>query len=485
MAKDLWLPSGYELPNGALCNVLLYQEDDWQIYRVNDGSNALIVKPELLSKWTTIGLIVQDVFQLFSFGKHDYFFMQSNKRYVLAPISTSHSPESKADASAFALSLHDSRKIEKEASFHDAIYLEQYSRLLPSWTLSQREDDDVVFGTWLTGGVNVPVSSFRRLSNLTPWISNPDLKEVIALAGFTVNDNHYGIDLSNKNVTSKYKQTVAVSSDNNRIQKENSVSKNKEFSLPGRPELETFFNEHVIDIIINAERYKALGINFPSAIALHGPPGCGKTFAVEKLVEFLDWPSFSIDSNSVASPYIHDTSKKIAEVFDKAIDSSPSIIIIDEMESFLTDREIGASSGLHHVEEVAEFLRRIPEAISKNVLIIAMTNRIEMIDPAILRRGRFDHVIEVGMPTAKEVESLLNTLLSELPTEKNIDISKLILDLTNKPLSDVAFTIREAARLAARAGKNTLDQQSILGALESLPSVEKKDCSRKIGFIRE
>ena len=126
---------------------------------------------------------------------------------------------------------------------------------------------------------------------------------------------------------------------------------------------------------------------------MHGPPGCGKTFAVERLVDFLGWPSFQIDASSVASPYIHETSKKVAEVFDKAMQNAPSVLVIDEMEAFLADREMG--SGHHRVEEVAEFLRRIPEATKNDVLIVAMTNRIEMIDPAILRRGRFDHVIKV------------------------------------------------------------------------------------------
>jgi cell division protease FtsH len=184
----------------------------------------------------------------------------------------------------------------------------------------------------------------------------------------------------------------------------------KFFKLPGRPQLEEFFKEHVIDIIFNAQKYQAFGIDFPSAIVLHGPPGCGKTFAVERLVEFIDWPCYSIDSNSVGSPYIHETSKKISEVFDKAIDGAPSVVVIDEMESFLSDRRSGNSSGLHHVEEVAEFLRRIPEAIKNKVLIIAMTNLIEVIDPAILRRGRFDHIIEVGMPSREDVASLVDSL---------------------------------------------------------------------------
>lgn len=201
---------------------------------------------------------------------------------------------------------------------------------------------------------------------------------------------------------------------------------------------------------------------------------------MERLVEFIDWPSYSIDSNSVGSPYIHETSKKISEIFDKAIDSAPSVVVIDEMESFLTHRRSGASSGLHHVEEVAEFLRRIPEAIKNKVLIIAMTNVIDMIDPAILRRGRFDHIIEVGMPSRVEVASLIDSLLNKLPKGEDLKMEKILDALTGKALSDSAFIIREAARLAAKAGKTQLDQESVDAALNCLPKHRE---NIRIGFV--
>ncbi len=205
---------------------------------------------------------------------------------------------------------------------------------------------------------------------------------------------------------------------------------------------------------------------------------------MERLVEFIGWPNYSIDSNSVGSPYIHETSKKISEVFDKAMDGAPSVIVIDEMESFLSDRRSGTSPGLHHIEEVAEFLRRIPEAIKNRVLIIAMTNLIEMIDPAILRRGRFDHILEVGMPSREEVASLVDSLLSKLPKSANLNVDNILNALTGMALSDSAFVIREAARIAVKAGKTQLDQESIEAALNSLPE-DREDKSRRIGFLRD
>ena len=247
--------------------------------------------------------------------------------------------------------------------------------------------------------------------------------------------------------------------------------------------MEEFFNEHVVDIVRNQERYAALGVGFPSAIVLHGPPGCGKTFAVEQLVDFLGWPSFQIDASSVASPYIHETSKKVAEVFEKAMKSAPSVLVIDEMEAFLADREAGSGSSHHRVEEVAEFLRRIPEAAKNEVLIVGMTNRIEMIDPAIMRRGRFDHVIQVELATEDEVSQLLSKLLSELPTTSDVDAAPLAKGLAGRPLSDVAFVVREGARLAARAGKSMIEQPFLLAALNSSPSRAESAPSRRIGFV--
>ena len=202
-------------------------------------------------------------------------------------------------------------------------------------------------------------------------------------------------------------------------------------------------------------------------------------------MDFLGWPSFQIDASSVASPYIHETSKKVAQVFDKAMENAPSVLVIDEMEAFLADREMG--SGHHRVEEVAEFLRRIPEAVKNDVLIIAMTNRIDMIDPAIQRRGRFDHVIKVDFASEPEVQSLLDKLLSSLPTESDVDSKPLAKALAGRPLSDVSFVVREGARLAARSGKDRLDQASLLAALNSSPAREREgggeETKRRIGFV--
>ena len=170
-------------------------------------------------------------------------------------------------------------------------------------------------------------------------------------------------------------------------------------------------------------------------------------------------------------------------MFDQAAKASPSLLVIDEMEAFLSERTSAAEGGHHRIEEVGEFLRRIPEAAKSRVLVVAMTNRIDMIDAAVQRRGRFDHVIEVGMPSEQEVLGLLTHLVSALPKTGDLGLSVLSRRLAGRPLSDAAFVIREGARLAAKRGLSALDAASLEQALEHAPARGGEPETRRIGFI--
>ena len=479
MALDAWLPIGFKLPDGAKARVALYEGADWQVYETQGGGRALVVYDELGARWQEAGLIDDGTLDAFQFGDHQLRAISCSPSQTLLPISEAKSPDNKAEALSFALALKATRDIDSESALQDALYVEKITRLLPTYSISSQAEDDVVLGYWLTGGASIPATSFRRLRQTMSWLGASHLKDVVQAAGFEVAEV---MPLERKPLAPAEKTEAAPAEKVDEV-KRAEPEPNKVFELAGRPELEAFFNEHIVDIILHRDRYKALGIEFPSAVILHGPPGCGKTFAVDRLVDFLGWPSFQIDASSVASPYIHETSKKVAQVFDKAMENAPSVLVIDEMEAFLADREMG--SGHHRVEEVAEFLRRIPEAVKNDVLIIAMTNRIEMIDPAIQRRGRFDHVIKVDFASEVEVQALLDKLLSSLPKEPDVDSKPLAKELAGRPLSDVSFVVREGARLAARSGKERLDQASLLAALRSSPAREREggESKRRIGFV--
>lgn len=477
MALDAWLPVGFSTPDGERARIAVHEGLDWQIYLAIGGGRILIAKDSLVVRWVASGLLDEELIARFAFGGESFGAISSGADHVLAPISECDSPNNKIEALSFAGTLKTSRQKDAESSFHDALFVERISRLLPTFTLSPKVGDDIVFGTWLSGGVPVSVKAFRRLRSLTSWLGASHLQDVLIKGGFQVSEKVISDRSDSQGPSDQATEEKQSHSDGEVGNREK-----KAFELAGRPELEQFFNEHVVDIIENEARYKALGIDFPSAVILHGPPGCGKTFAAERLVDFLGWPSFQVEASSVASPYIHETSKKVAEVFEKAMQNAPSVLVIDEMEAFLADRETGSGSSHHRVEEVAEFLRRIPEAIKNRVLIIAMTNRIEMIDAAILRRGRFDHIVKVDMASESEIAELLTKLLEELPTSGEISVASLSKNLSGRPLSDVTFVVREGARLAARAGKDKLDQECLNEAMESAGARDGGN-HRRIGFV--
>lgn len=479
-----WLKKGDKLSNKLIISRLLFIANDWQIYETNAAVNVLICKSSLVVEWSDLGLLSKDLFSPVSEAQETLLLLSSPMKYALIPLDKLPSPESKGDGLALAYAIKSTRDIYPSGSLHGGIFVEQYSRVLPI-SGTDGESDDEVLGKWLSGGVNIPATSFRRITKLNGFLSPNDLLEIMEVTGLP---EPTGLSLIEKSKKKRHQVDQAESDQVRLDEKQKTLNDDSEqfvahpFILAGRPKLEEFFNEHIIDIILNSEKYKKLGIEFPSAVILHGPPGCGKTFAVEKLVEHIGWPSFYIDSNSVGSPYIHETSKKVSELFDKAIDNAPSVIVIDEMESFLSERNHGGGSGQHHIEEVAEFLRRIPEAINKNVLIIAMTNMIDAVDPAIRRRGRFDHIIEVGMPSSEEVLSLLTSLLKVLPTAHDLNINELVRILAGRALSDSSFVIREAARIAAKSDKSSIDQSCINKAVKLLPKLDEKK-KRAIGFV--
>lgn len=474
MSIDPWFPRGFSPTPGTVLGRCVLAEDHWQIYDTANSGRLLAAQMSLGEKWLQQEILSGDELVRFGFGSQEYFLVQGGRDYRLEPVEDSEVPSDFTDCQAFVSSVAETRKIGVEAGLHDAIYVERLSRLLPCYSPAPEVDDATLVGYWITGGVPVSLLSTRRMRSLAPWLTAKHigkLSGILSLAELEPEAEGGGAVEDAKVPPRKRVAPVDVD------------APLANFSLPGRPALEAFFNEHVIDLLRHEERYKALGISFPGAVMLHGPPGCGKTFAVEKLVEHLDWPFFSIDSGSIGSPYIHETGKKIAETFEQASKVSPSVVVLDEIDAFLAARDSSAG-GQHRVEEVAEFLRSIPKAAENRVLVIGMTNRLDSLDPAAVRRGRFDHIIEVGMPSEVEVHSLLTSTLAKIPCGEDIDVVGLSKTLAGRPLSDVAFIVREACRLAAKSGADKVGKSHIAQAVSTAPSrapVEPK--MRKIGFL--
>ena len=473
MSKDRWLPNGYKPIPGVELRRHVGAGGQWQIYETAAGGRALVVEVALLEHWLRDGLLQDGHATRFPFGKLALALIDGGSGRLEA-VDAAAMPSHPGECHAFVAAIVASRAAGCTAAFDDAVHVERLTRLLPDYTPNAHVDDALVAGAWATGGVHLRLGPSRRLLALLPWLSEAEAK---VLADALAAGGRVPVETTAASTTDTA-DAKAPAAD-----RPPGTLPPEPFSLPGRPLLEAFFNEHVVDLMRHEARYKALGISFPGAILLYGPPGCGKTFAVEALIDYLDWPSFSIDSSSVASPYIHDTAKKIAQVFDKASETPPSVVVIDEIDAFLSAREDGGHA-MHRVEEVAEFLRAIPKAHEHRVLVIGMTNRLSALDPAVVRRGRFDHIIEIGMPSEIEIRSLLDKKLEAIPQEPGIDIATLAKALTGRPLSDLGFIIKDACRRAARAGRDRLGAADIDAALAAAPSrVPEEKKARKIGFV--
>ena len=465
-----FLPRGCHISSENRIKKMVASGCDWQIYLTNLDAYVLAVKTALYDKWIADYSLPEGIFLNELINDCKVFLSSSN--YLVSSMERGPYPEDNGQIEAFSIAFKTAKELYPNADVHDAIYIEEYSLLLPASFESSLVDEGIVYGKWLTGGINVSIDSFDRVSRIMSWLSKDALMRSAQIAGF---------DVTVTNDTPISNETIEEKTVENGLAEDDVLvpAITESFTLIGRPELEQFFNDNIIDIVLHQEQYKRMGISFPGATILYGPPGCGKTYAVEKLSEYLGWRRFDIDSSTIASSYIHDTSKKISEVFHEAIKAAPSILVIDEMEAFLSDRSMAGPSGTHHVEEVAEFLRRIPEAISKGVLVFAMTNMIDSIDPAILRRGRFDHIVEVKMASAEEIAALLKNRFTELPVDETVNADEIAKSLDGHPMSDVTFVLREAGRFAVKRNLDYINGECFDDAVNLLP---KKKERTKIGF---
>ena len=466
-----WLPRGFSLSDDKRIKKVISSSENWQIYSTNQDTYVLAVTTALYETWLEDYSLPDGIFyEIESNEKYQVFCSKGD--YLISSLENGPFPDSFGQVEAFSIAFNTTVKLFPDVDLKDAVYIEEYSLILPGTQSEEASAKDYVYGKWLTGGINISANSFERISKIMSWIPPIVLCKSFRMAGFDVS-----IPLTNDN---NITELIEVNNDEEITDKPAVIQTiDSSFRLIGRPDLEAFFNDNIIDIVLNQEKYKRMGISFPGATILHGAPGCGKTYAVERLADYLGWKRFDLDSSTIASSYIHDTSKKSSEVFSEAIKAAPSILVIDEMEAFLSNRNMSTASGTHHIEEVAEFLRKIPEAISHGVLVFAMTNMIDMIDPAILRRGRFDHIIEVKMASKEEIAAYLTAKFEELPVAEDASIEYISESLDSHPFSDVTYILREAGKLAVKSGKDFIDKECFDKALSTLPQKEEK---RKIGF---
>ncbi len=187
---------------------------------------------------------------------------------------------------------------------------------------------------------------------------------------------------------------------------------------------------------------------------MYGPPGCGKTFIVRKLAEELKYNFFEVKHSDIASSYIHGTVSKVGKLFEIAKLKAPSLVFIDEIEGLIPRREALGMGMEYKQEEVNEFLMQLNDAGKNKILVVAATNRPQLIDTALLRAGRMDKRIFVPPPDGEARRDLFRLFLSDRPVGE-IDYDKLS-DLTaNYVSADIELVANEACAYGRHARKRS------------------------------
>lgn len=200
------------------------------------------------------------------------------------------------------------------------------------------------------------------------------------------------------------------------------------------------------------DAFRKVGIVPPKGILLYGPPGTGKTMLAKAVANETESNFIAIKGPEIFNKYVGESEKRIRELFDKARQVAPAIIFIDEIDSIASSRS--NFEGNNVTEQVVNQLLTELDGIEplKNVVVIAATNRVDRIDPAILRSGRFDSVVFVPPPTEKERKAILNVYVDKMPVEG--DKEKLIEYLASKTEgyvgSDIERLTKEAGMIALR-----------------------------------
>ena len=224
-----------------------------------------------------------------------------------------------------------------------------------------------------------------------------------------------------------------------------------------------------------AESFLRIGIDAPKGILLYGPPGTGKTMLAKAVANESESNFITVKGSALLSKWYGESEKRVEEIFRKARQVAPSIIFLDELDALVPVR--GGGAGEPHVtERVVNQLLSEMDGLEElhGVVVIGATNRPDIIDPALLRPGRFDELIMAPVPDVESRRKIFQVHLKKVPLAEDIDMEALIGQTDNYTGADIAAVVRKAGRLALREdmAADKIGQEHFLAALEEIgPSV--------------
>ena len=237
----------------------------------------------------------------------------------------------------------------------------------------------------------------------------------------------------------------------------------------------------IVEFLKDSKKFLDLGARIPKGVLLVGPPGTGKTLLAKAVAGEAKVPFFSISGSDFVEMFVGVGASRVRDLFDQAKKNAPCIVFIDEIDA--VGRRRGAGLGGGHDEREQTLNQLLVEmdgfGINEGVIVVAATNRADILDPAILRPGRFDRQVYVGRPDVKGREAILKVHAKGKPLADDVDLSVVAKTTSGFTGADLQNLLNEAALLSARDGKKKIDMEEIQKAFVKVGiGTEKK--SRKI-----
>ena len=221
--------------------------------------------------------------------------------------------------------------------------------------------------------------------------------------------------------------------------------------------------EEVVDFLKNPEKYTALGAHIPKGILLVGPPGTGKTLLAKAVAGEAGVPFLSISGSDFVEMYVGVGASRVRDLFEQAKKQAPAIVFIDEIDA--VGRQRGSGLGGGHDEREQTLNQLLVEmdgfAVNEGVVVLAATNRVDILDPALLRPGRFDRQVYVGLPDIKGREEILKIHAKGKPLAEDVELGQVARSTAGFTGADLENLLNEAALLAGRRDQKFITEDVI------------------------
>jgi len=228
--------------------------------------------------------------------------------------------------------------------------------------------------------------------------------------------------------------------------------------------------EEVVEFLKTPKKFEDVGARIPKGVLLVGPPGTGKTMLAQAVAGEADVPFFSISGSEFVEMFVGVGASRVRDLFAKAKKNAPCIIFVDEIDAVGRKRGSGMGGGHDEREQTLNQILVEMDGFEKgeNVIVLAATNRADVLDPALLRPGRFDRRVYIGLPDRKDREAILKVHFAKKPLGKDVDIDALAAKTAGSSGADLANMANEAAIVAARHNRKEIINSDVTEALEKV-----------------